>query len=153
MNTFTYVQSRFYRAPEVVLGIQYDQQIDMWSLGCVVAELYCGRPIFPAIDEHELLEFHTLMCGNPPSNMIDKGRNKHNFFKINEKYKLIRSKQSRLGNLSKNSASLYQVLFRGRFPETMKNTEIHEKLSSQEKLMVDFIKRCLQIDPTKRITC
>lgn len=57
MNTFTYVQSRFYRAPEVVLGIHYDNQVDMWSLGCIVAEMLCGRPLFPAQDENELLEF------------------------------------------------------------------------------------------------
>lgn len=48
LNAFTYVQSRFYRAPEVVMGLPYDYQVDMWSLGCIIAELFCGRPIFPA---------------------------------------------------------------------------------------------------------
>lgn len=38
----------------------------MWSLGCIVAELYMGGPIFPGIDENELLEFHALVCGIPP---------------------------------------------------------------------------------------
>jgi len=92
MNTFTYVQSRFYRAPEVVLGLQYDHQVDMWSLGCIVAELFCGRPIFPGLDENELLEFHILMCGNPPQHMIDKGNKKSKFFSIHEGYRLLRSK-------------------------------------------------------------
>jgi serine/threonine protein kinase len=92
MNTFTYVQSRFYRAPEVVLGLPYDYQVDMWSLGCIVAELFCGRPIFPGIDENELLEFHVLMCGNPPQHMIDKCTKKAKFFNIQDGYKLIRSK-------------------------------------------------------------
>lgn len=46
---YTYVQSRFYRAPEVLLGFpSYDFQVDMWSLGCIVAEMYTGHPIFPA---------------------------------------------------------------------------------------------------------
>ena len=92
MNTFTYVQSRFYRAPEVVLGLQYDHQVDMWSLGCIVAELFCGRPIFPGLDENELLEFQILMCGNPPQHMIDKGNKKSKFFSIHEGYRLLRSK-------------------------------------------------------------
>jgi hypothetical protein len=52
----------------------------MWSLGCIVAELFCGRPIFPGLDENELLEFHILMCGNPPQQMIDKGSKKEKFF-------------------------------------------------------------------------
>jgi serine/threonine protein kinase len=30
------------------MGVPYDYQVDMWSLGCIIAELYCGRPIFPA---------------------------------------------------------------------------------------------------------
>lgn len=76
MNAFTYVQSRFYRSPEVVLGHQYDYQVDMWSLGCIIAEMFCGRPIFPAQDENELLEFHILVCGNPPQYMIDKAKKK-----------------------------------------------------------------------------
>ena len=49
-----------------MIGLHYDNQVDMWSLGCIVAEMFCGRPIFPAQDENELLEFQVLMCGNPP---------------------------------------------------------------------------------------
>lgn len=91
MNTFTYVQSRFYRSPEVVLGLPYDHQVDMWSLGCIVAELFCGRPIFPGIDENELLEFHILMCGRPPQYMIEKCNKQAKFFNAAEGFKLIRS--------------------------------------------------------------
>lgn len=39
----SYVQSRSYRAPEVILGLPYDQKIDMWSLGCILAELCSGN--------------------------------------------------------------------------------------------------------------
>ena len=39
----TYVQSRSYRAPEVVLGAPYDGKADLWSLGCVLAELFTGQ--------------------------------------------------------------------------------------------------------------
>ncbi|KAJ1931838.1 dual specificity protein kinase yak1, partial [Linderina pennispora] len=38
-TTFTYIQSRFYRSPEILLGLPYSSKIDMWSLGCIVAEL------------------------------------------------------------------------------------------------------------------
>lgn len=44
---YTYVQSRFYRAPEVLLGLPYETNIDMWSFGCILAELYMGYPLFP----------------------------------------------------------------------------------------------------------
>lgn len=38
----TYIQSRSYRAPEVILGLDYDGRIDVWSLGCVIAEQLTG---------------------------------------------------------------------------------------------------------------
>ena len=48
---YTYVQSRFYRAPEVILGIEYTCAIDMWSFGCIIFELFTGEPLFPGEDE------------------------------------------------------------------------------------------------------
>lgn len=49
-----YVQSRWYRAPEVILGATYGCPIDMWSLGCILAELYKGTPLFPGGDQPTL---------------------------------------------------------------------------------------------------
>lgn len=50
---YTYIQSRFYRAPEIILGIPYTTKIDMWSFGCIMAELCRGYPIFPGESESE----------------------------------------------------------------------------------------------------
>ncbi|TWW68157.1 Homeodomain-interacting protein kinase 3 [Takifugu flavidus] len=56
----TYLQSRYYRAPEIILGLPFCEAIDMWSLGCVIAELFLGWPLYPgaleydqSTDEHE----------------------------------------------------------------------------------------------------
>ena len=46
-RVYTYIQSRFYRAPEVILGLPYGTPIDMWSMGCILAELFTGYPLFP----------------------------------------------------------------------------------------------------------
>lgn len=43
----SYVQSRSYRAPEVILGLPYDKKIDVWSLGCILAELCTGNVSSP----------------------------------------------------------------------------------------------------------
>ena len=48
----TYIQSRFYRSPEVLLGLPYDGAIDVWSLGCICAEMFLGLPLFPGVSEH-----------------------------------------------------------------------------------------------------
>jgi dual specificity tyrosine-phosphorylation-regulated kinase 2/3/4 len=52
-RVYTYIQSRFYRAPEIMLGIPYTCAIDMWSFGCIMAELYIGYPIFPGESEND----------------------------------------------------------------------------------------------------
>ncbi len=62
---YTYVQSRFYRAPEVILRIPYTTKVDIWSLGCIIAELFTGEPLFPANSEQELLEYIMELKGCP----------------------------------------------------------------------------------------
>mmetsp|Transcript_22528 Transcript_22528/g.21684 ORF Transcript_22528/g.21684 Transcript_22528/m.21684 type:complete len:355 (-) Transcript_22528:344-1408(-) len=155
---FTYVQSRFYRAPEVVLGLPYDQQVDMWSLGCIVAELYSGVPLFPAIDENELIEFFTLLCGDVPKHMIDLGKKKEKFFNVRKDYKMIRSMKSRLFSLSKETTTLTHIIFREKFMQQEAGQEegylkVMMSLSSEENLLLDFITKALKVDPKERMTC
>lgn len=56
----------WYRAPDVLLGSrQYNTSIDMWSAGCIMAEMYTGRPLFPGTtNEDELQKIFRLM-GTP----------------------------------------------------------------------------------------
>jgi serine/threonine protein kinase len=69
----TYIQSRFYRSPEVILGLPYDSAVDMWSLGCVAAELFLGLPILPGVHEHDQLGRVEEMINKIPDWMLDQG--------------------------------------------------------------------------------
>lgn len=51
LQIYQYIQSRFYRSPEVLLGIPYDLAIDMWSLGCILVEMHTGEPLFSGTNE------------------------------------------------------------------------------------------------------
>lgn len=51
LQIYQYIQSRFYRSPEVLLGIPYDLGIDMWSLGCILLEMHTGEPLFAGSNE------------------------------------------------------------------------------------------------------
>jgi serine/threonine protein kinase len=54
---YTYMQSRYYRAPEVILEFEgLTQAIDMWSVGCTLAELYIGVPLFPGNSPLDMLQ-------------------------------------------------------------------------------------------------
>jgi dual specificity tyrosine-phosphorylation-regulated kinase 2/3/4 len=67
---YTYIQSRFYRAPEVVLGARYGMPIDMWSFGCILAELLTGYPLFPGEDEGDQLACVIELLGMPSDKLI-----------------------------------------------------------------------------------
>ena len=43
----------FHRAPEIILGLPFCEAIDMWSLGCVIAELFLGWPLYPGALEYD----------------------------------------------------------------------------------------------------
>lgn len=58
----TYLQSRYYRAPEIILGLPFCEAIDMWSLGCVVAELFLGWPLYPGSSEYDQIRYVVSIC-------------------------------------------------------------------------------------------
>lgn len=79
-TVYTYIQSRFYRSPEVLLGLPYSSAIDMWSLGCIVVELFLGLPLFPGSSEYNQVSRIVDMLGNPQNWMIEMGKQAVEFF-------------------------------------------------------------------------
>lgn len=77
---YSYIQSRFYRAPEIVIGCRYGHAIDMWSLGCIAAELSLGLPLFPGKNECTLLHRIVGLLYDIPYNMLKKGRRTSKFY-------------------------------------------------------------------------
>jgi len=86
-TVYTYIQSRFYRSPEVLLGLPYSAAIDMWSLGCIVVELFLGLPLFPGSSEYNQVARITEMLGLPPTWMLEMGKQSGEFFeKIHDEF-------------------------------------------------------------------
>ena len=77
---FTYIQSRFYRAPEVVLENPYDVEIDIWSYGCLLVEIYTGKVLFEAEDEDELIMMIISLIGLPHKKLIKHSPRANNYF-------------------------------------------------------------------------
>jgi mitogen-activated protein kinase 15 len=67
-----YVATRWYRAPEILLGSnKYTKGVDMWSLGCILAELLLGKPVFPGTSTLNQLDRVMEIIGRPSSDDID----------------------------------------------------------------------------------
>lgn len=67
-----YVATRWYRAPEILLGSnKYTKGVDMWSLGCILAELLLGKPVFPGTSTLNQLDRVMELIGRPTQDDID----------------------------------------------------------------------------------
>ncbi|KAK3365399.1 hypothetical protein B0H63DRAFT_135869 [Podospora didyma] len=130
-KVYTYIQSRFYRSPEVILGMTYGMPIDMWSLGCILAELFTGVPIFPGENEQEQLACIMEVFGPPEKHLIEKSTRKKLFFDSMGKPRLTVSSKGRRRRPS--SKTLQQVL------------------KCDDDPFLDFLARCLRWDPDRRM--
>ncbi|KAG7452947.1 uncharacterized protein BT62DRAFT_959080 [Guyanagaster necrorhizus] len=128
---YTYIQSRFYRSPEVILGMNYHMAIDMWSLGCILAELYTGFPIFPGENEQEQLSCIMEVLGTPDKDFVNKSSRKKLFFDPSGAPRLVTNSKGR--RRRPGSKTLAQVL------------------RCNDDDFVDFISKCLVWDPERRI--
>lgn len=130
-KVYTYIQSRFYRSPEVILGMTYGMPIDMWSLGCILAELLTGYPIFPGENEQEQLACIMEVFGPPDKHLIEKSSRKKLFFDSLGKPRLtVSSKGKRRRPSSKT---------------------LQQALKCDDEPFLDFLSRCLRWDPDRRM--
>ncbi|XP_043278081.1 probable serine/threonine-protein kinase dyrk2 [Venturia canescens] len=130
-RVYTYIQSRFYRSPEVILGLPYGTPIDMWSLGCILAELHTGYPLFPGENEVEQLACIMEVLGLPPENLINHASRRRLFFDSKGNPRCITNSKGRR-----------------RRPG---NKNVAVALRSNDTLFVDFVSRCLEWDAKKRM--
>ncbi|KAI0262949.1 hypothetical protein BC834DRAFT_889829 [Gloeopeniophorella convolvens] len=128
---YTYIQSRFYRSPEVILGMNYHMAIDMWSLGCILAELKTGFPIFPGENEQEQLSCIMEVLGLPDKDFVNRSSRKRLFFdSTGAPRPVVNSKGRR------------------RRPGTKTLAQV---LRCDDDLFIDFVAKCLMWDPERRI--
>lgn len=130
-KVYTYIQSRFYRSPEVILGMTYGMPIDMWSLGCILAELLTGYPIFPGENEQEQLACIMEVFGPPEKHLIEKSTRKKLFFDSLGKPRLTVSSKGKRRRPSSKS--------------------LQQALKCEDEAFLDFISRCLRWDPDRRL--
>ena len=148
-RVYTYIQSRFYRAPEVILGGKYGMAIDMWSFGCILAELLTGYPLFPGEDEADQLACMMEVLGMPNNKMVEMSKRARTFFssKGHPRYCSVNTNPD--GSISYSGGRSRRGKYRG--PPATK--EMSKALKGcDDQLFLDFLQRCLEWDPAMRMT-
>eukprot|EP00064_Thunnus_orientalis_P012042 superscaffoldBa00001802_g12076 len=75
------IQPLNYRAPEIILGFPYTAAIDMWSLGCMAAELFLGNLLYPGNCEYDMLRHIIQTQGQLPQKLLNNGVKTRCFFR------------------------------------------------------------------------
>ncbi|KAI5235976.1 kinase-like protein [Aureobasidium subglaciale] len=130
-KVYTYIQSRFYRSPEVILGSDYGLGIDMWSFGCILAELFTGYPIFPGENEQEQLACIMEIFGPPARDIIEKASRRKLFFDSSLKPRVTVSSKGRRRRPSSKT--------------------LGGAIKCEDEAFLDFLTQCLRWDPEKRL--
>uniref|UniRef100_A0A3P8UPB0 Protein kinase domain-containing protein n=1 Tax=Cynoglossus semilaevis TaxID=244447 RepID=A0A3P8UPB0_CYNSE len=128
----SYIQSRPYRAPEIILGLPFTVAIDMWSLGCLAAALYLGTQLYPGKTEYDMMRFIVETRGQPADHLLSHGRKTSRFFQRD----------------NSSTPSLWKLKSPQQF-----YTETGILAQMSDALMfVDMLKEMLHLDATKRAT-
>uniref|UniRef100_A0A914DQV5 mitogen-activated protein kinase n=1 Tax=Acrobeloides nanus TaxID=290746 RepID=A0A914DQV5_9BILA len=74
VNLTSYVISRWYRSPEVIYwhNVSYNSKADVWSVGCILAELFTGKVLFRGSDEMDQYRLIVDLCGSPDEELMQK---------------------------------------------------------------------------------
>ncbi|XP_026092930.1 homeodomain-interacting protein kinase 1-like isoform X1 [Carassius auratus] len=157
----TYLQSRYYRAPEIILGLPFCEAIDMWSLGCVIAELFLGWPLYPGASEYDQIRYISQTQGLPAEYLLSAGTKSSRFFHRgpDSSYPLWRLKtpaehEAEFGIKSKEARKYIFNCLDDMMQVNMTNLEgtdiLAEKADRRE--FIDLLKKMLTLDADKRIT-
>ncbi|KAM7207162.1 Protein kinase-like domain containing protein [Naviculisporaceae sp. PSN 640] len=138
-----YLVSRFYRAPEVILGIPYTTAIDMWSIGCTLYELYTGKILFTGATNNQMLKTIQEIRG-PLVKIAKKGSRYHEFF-IGDQFLSEEPSGKKLIPTFPQTNRLRELII-----ESAKDTgeDRHTDLAN----FIDLINQCLALNQDKRIT-
>lgn len=154
-----YLVSRFYRAPEIILGIPYDYAIDIWSIGCTLYELYTGKILFTGRNNNQMLRSIMECRGKFPPKFLRKGTLTYDHFDnmlnfhSTEEDKLTGRVVTKMMDFKKPTRDLKSRLMgAGNKAAASSKAGMSESEMKELAQFVDLLDRCLSVNPEKRCT-
>ena len=161
---YSYIQSRFYRSPEVMLGLPYTVSIDMWSLGCILVEMHTGEPLFSGSDQFDQMQKIVKVLGMIPDHIMEQTNDhtKQQFFEKprgSSRWTVKQSKDSKSDSAVQGPrvvpstdpiVSLTEVVTAGarqkkKYPQETQNS------ARNYELFIDLVYKMLAYEPKERI--
>ncbi|KAJ4425191.1 U4/U6 small nuclear ribonucleoprotein prp4 [Gnomoniopsis sp. IMI 355080] len=146
-----YLVSRFYRAPEIILGVPYDYAIDTWSIGCTLYELYTGKILFTGDSNNQMLRAIIEIRGKMSPKFYRRGSLWSMHF--DEMGNFISQERDKI--LGKSTVRILPVVKPTRDLRTRLMTASSGMNDAEAKHLnhfYDLLDRCLAVNPDKRIT-
>lgn len=146
-----YLVSRFYRAPEIILGMPYDFAIDIWSVGCTLYELYTGKILFTGRTNNQMLRSIIETRGKFTIKMLKRAQFAHVHF--DEMANFISVEQDKLTGKDTIKTLAFSKPTRDIRTRLMSAAKGLNDIETKElALFTDLLERCLALNPEKRIT-
>lgn len=150
--TAPYLVSRFYRAPEIILGLPYDTGIDVWSIGCTLFELYTGKILFTGRNNNGMLRSVMECRGRFPHKLLRKGTLTNQYFDDLLNFQAI-DEDRVTGRMTTKMIEVKAKPIRDLRTRLMPRGKKMEDSERKElDLFLDLLDKCLDLRPEKRIT-
>ncbi|KAI1281903.1 Serine/threonine-protein kinase PRP4 -like protein [Halotydeus destructor] len=145
-----YLVSRFYRAPEIILGLPYSYGLDMWSIGVTLYELYTGRILFPGKSNNHMLKLFMDLRGKIPNKLIRKSAFKDQHF--DSSCNFLSHEVDKVTEKDKIVVMPNMMASRDLMSELIAGQDLPEDQQRKVGQLKDLLEKTLMIDPTKRLS-
>lgn len=147
-----YLVSRFYRAPEIILGMPYDYAVDMWSIGCTLYELYTGKILFTGESNNQMLKTIMETRGKFSSKLYKRGQLWGDHFDDMGNFKSAERDKVHLGKTNVRILAVVKPTRNLRTLLTAASGGMTDVEARDLNRFIDLLERCLTLNPDKRIT-